>query len=157
MPARQRTWVRAAIAAMLFASAAPKGARAADAIPMPAVVIYPGDTITDGMLIDKLESQAGDGAALVVRQRAQLVGKVARQTLLPGRAIPIASIANPRLVMNGSEVRIVYSEGPLLIATTGIALQDGALGAAIKVRNGDSGRTIVGTVLSDGSIGVGGS
>ncbi len=133
------------------------GARAEEQIPTPTIVIYPGDTILDGMLTDRPASQAGSNMAPVIRQRSQLVGKVARQTLLPGRAIPAASVDNPKLVLNGAEVRIVFAEGALLITTTGIALQDGALGATVKVRNADSGRTVTGTVQSDGSISVRGS
>ena len=85
-----------------------------------------------------------------------VVGKVARLTLLPGHAIPYAGVSNRKLVANGAEVKLVYSEGGLLIVTIGAALQDGSIGDVVRVRNSDSGVTVSGAVQPDGSVKVGG-
>ena len=61
-----------------------------------------------------------------------------------------------KLVANGAEVKLVYVEGGLLIFTTGAALQDGATGDFVKVRNSDSGVTVSGAVQPDGSVRVSG-
>ena len=77
-------------------------------------------------------------------------------TLLPGHAIPYASVSNRKVVVNGSEVKLIYAEGGLLIVTSGAALQDGSIGDVVRVRNSDSGVTVLGAVQPDGSVRVGG-
>jgi flagella basal body P-ring formation protein FlgA len=64
----------------------------------------------------------------------------------------LSAVTNPRLVTNGSEVGLVYSEGGLTITTSGAALQDGGLGDIVKVRNSDSGVTVTGVVQPDGTV-----
>jgi len=142
-----------ALFAALAATAAP--AKADDIlVPAAKVVIYPGDIVGDDALEDVPLSRAGMGGPFAL-SRIDVVGKTARRTLLPGRAIPLAAVDNPRLIRNGAEVTMVYIEGALTITTTGAALQDGALGETVKVRNTDSGVTIHGQVRADGSILVG--
>jgi flagella basal body P-ring formation protein FlgA len=125
------------------------------ALPTPKTVIYPGDVILDDMLADRSADRAS-GIGPFAQTRSQLVGKMARRTLLPGAAIPLAGIDNPRLVANGAEVQLVYAESGLTIVTVGAALQDGAAGDVIKVRNSDSGVTVSGAVQPDGTVRVSG-
>ncbi len=126
-----------------------------DLAPTPRVVIYPGDVIRDDMLADNpLAVRQGPGP--FVEFRALIVGKVARLTLLPGHAIPFSGVSNRKVVSNGAEVKLVYSEGGLLIMTTGAALQDGSIGDIVRVRNSDSGVTVSGAVQPDGTVRVSG-
>jgi flagella basal body P-ring formation protein FlgA len=53
-------------------------------------------------------------------------------------------------------VRIVFQEGGLVITTYAAALQNGRVGDLVRVRNLDSGVTVSGTVLPDGSVRVSG-
>ena len=132
------------------------GAFAQDvAVPTPRIVIYPGDVIHDEMLTD-LPPGTAMGPGPFAQTRSAAVGKMSRRTLLPGAAIPLAALDNPRLVRNGGEVQILYIEGGLTIAASGAALQDGAVGDVIKVRNSDSGVTVTGAVQADGSVRVSG-
>jgi flagellar basal body P-ring formation protein FlgA len=124
--------------------------------PTPRSVIYPGDVIRDDMLADRPEGGVRDGGGPFVEDRALIVGKVARLTLLPGHAIPFAGVSNRKVVANGAEVKLIYAEGDLLIVTTGAALQDGSIGDVVRVRNSDSGVTVSGAVQPDGSVKVGG-
>ena len=64
---------------------------------------------------------ARDSSGPYVEQRSLIVGKVARLTLLPGHAIPFSGVSNRKLVANGAEVKLIYSEGGLFIMTTGAA------------------------------------
>jgi flagellar basal body P-ring formation protein FlgA len=130
-------------------------ALAQDALPTPKVVIYPGDIIRDEMIADS-PSPTVNGQGPFAEARATVVGKMARRTLLPGAAIPISGLEAPRLVSNGHEVQLVYSESGLVIVTTGSALQDGVAGEIIKVRNTDSGVTVSGAVQPDGTVRVSG-
>ena len=145
---------RAAIAAFVVGCAVPAAAQDA-ASPTPKAVIYPGDVIRDDMLADSARA-VRDGAGTVrrVARAHRRQGRAA--TLLPGHAIPFAGVSNRKLVANGAEVKLVYSEGGLVIVTTGAALQDGSIGDIVRVRNSDSGVTVSGAVQPDGTVKVGG-
>ena len=105
-------------AVVVFAAAcAPLAAAQEALVPTPKAVIYPGDLILDGMLAD-VPNPARDGSGPFVDSRSLIVGKVARLTLLPGHAIPFSGVSNRKLVSNGAEVKLVFSEGDLLIMTT---------------------------------------
>jgi flagellar basal body P-ring formation protein FlgA len=123
-------------------------------IPTPKQVIYPGDIIRDGMLMDVAADDIASNDNSIIDNRAALIGKMARRTLLPGRAIGALAVANPKAVSNGAQVKLVYREGGLSIVTTALALEGGAVGDTIKVRNSDSGLTISGTIQPDGSVSV---
>jgi flagella basal body P-ring formation protein FlgA len=143
---------------MLFLlAAAPPGFAEDRTAPTPNQVIYPGDIIRSEMLTDEpVDDIPGLGTA-IVDARSALIGKIARRTLLPGRLISAASVENPRAVSNGAQVKLVYRDGPLMIVTFAMALDNGAVGDTIRVRNADSGTIISGTILPDGTVSVGNS
>jgi len=143
-------------AIVMFATACATLASAQEALaPTPKAVIYPGDLILDEMLAD-VPNAARDGSGPFINSRSLIVGRVARLTLLPGHAIPFSGVSNRKLVSNGAEVKLVFSEGDLIIMTTGAALQDGSIGDIVRVRNNDSGVTVSGAVQPDGSVRVSG-
>ena len=127
---------------------------AAERRPVPSITIYPGDVIADAMITD-MDFPDAVASASYAFNRSMLVGKVARRTLLPGQPIPSNAIGEPKLVTIGAMVRLVYQEDGLTIATYASALQAGAAGDVISVRNVESGITISGVIRSDGSIHVG--
>jgi|HubBroStandDraft_3_1064219.scaffolds.fasta_scaffold71053_3 flagella basal body P-ring formation protein FlgA len=149
-----RSVLKAAIVLFTAAFAAPSLAQET-LVPTPKAVIYPGDIILDEMLAD-VPNPARDGSGPFVNLRSLIVGKAARLTLLPGHAIPFSGVSNRKLVSNGAEVKLVFSEGDLVIMTTGSALQDGSIGDIVRVRNDDSGVTVTGAVQPDGSVQVSG-
>jgi flagella basal body P-ring formation protein FlgA len=119
--------------------------------PSPKAVIYPGDIITEDMLTDApLVAQAYSGPLAMAA--SDIVGMAAARTLLPGQSIPMAGVAPPRVMRAGAAVRMVYLDGGLTITASGSALQDGAVGQLVKVRNDDSGVTVSGRVRGDGSV-----
>ncbi len=136
-------------AALPFAGAAWAGPRA---LPAPARVIYPGERIADAMLADLKDYDEPPPGA--VWDRADLVGKVARRTLLPGQPIVAVAVEEPRLVTTGALVSIFYRQDGLDIAATAQALQNGIAGQVVQARNLDSGMVVTGTVQPDGSIRV---
>jgi flagella basal body P-ring formation protein FlgA len=149
-----RPILQAAIVALAAACTSPCLAQETG-IPTPKAIIYPGDVILDEMLID-VPNVARDGSGPFVDSRSLIVGKVARLTLLPGHAIPFSGVSNRKVVSNGAEVKLIFSEGGLVIMTTGSALQDGSIGDIVRVRNDDSGVTVSGAVQPDGSVQVSG-
>ena len=144
------------LGAFLLAASADPLAAAAERRPVPALTIYPGDIIHENMLTDAEVSDAAASAAFA-SNRTMLLGKVARRTLLPGQAIPTNAVGEPKLVTIGARVRLVYQEDGLIISTYASALQAGAAGDFVSVRNLESGITIGGTIASDGSVHVGAS
>jgi flagella basal body P-ring formation protein FlgA len=106
------------------------------------------------MLTDAPAAALDAPEGIAARQRSSIVGKMAVRTLLPGRAIPLVAVDNPRLVRNGARVTLTYLEGGVAISTIGDALQDGSVGQMVKVRNSDSGVTVSGVVQQDGTIRV---
>lgn len=140
---------------LLLLQAAPHAFADDRTVPAPRQVIYPGDLIRNSMLSDiVIEDDADDQS--IVENRAALIGKVAKRTLLPGQAIPAFAIANPRAVANGAHVTLVYRDGDLTIVTSAQALEPGAIGDIIKVRNDDTGLTVTGRIGADGSVNVSG-
>jgi flagellar basal body P-ring formation protein FlgA len=130
-------------------------ASATERRPVPALTIYPGDVIRDNMLAD---GEFPDSIATVpyALNRAMLVGKVARRTLLPNQPIPATAVGDPKLVLIGARVRLVYQDDGLVISTYASALQAGSAGDFVSVRNLESGVTLGGTIAPDGSVHVGG-
>ena len=123
--------------------------------PSPKAIIYPGDVLREDMLVDApLTASASSGPVALGAE--DVVGLVARRTLLPGQSIPMSALAAPRVVRAGSAVKIVYIDGGLEIVASGSALQDGAVGQRVQVRNDDSGVTISGRVRADGAVQVNG-
>lgn len=116
-------------------------------------VIYPGQTVPGDALRQIVLKRPPRGS--VVRTSDEIVGKVARRTLLPGRLIPEGSVRAPYLVETGSPVTVRFQQGSLTISLTAVPLQSGAVGDMVTMRNMDSGATFKAVVLADGTVMVG--
>ena len=122
---------------------------------IPARVIYPGETIA-GEDLKMARVRKGSRATIAfARQPDQLVGKVARRTLLPGRFVPLTSVREAYLVQRGAPVHVILVDGGLTISVGAISLEPGAAGDVVKVRNTDSGAVFPATVMADGTVRVG--
>jgi flagella basal body P-ring formation protein FlgA len=148
----QRALLAFAIVAVPLATAQADAER----LPVPSVTIYPGDVISQGLLTFGDFAVGTADRMAVVGSPDELIGKVARRTLLPGKLIARNSVSVPTVVQKGTIVAAVFRQGDLTITASVLALQSGALGEVIQVRNIDSGKTIVGAVRADGSVTVGG-
>lgn len=127
-------------------------AEEAKRLPVPATTIYPGDMIKDELLTDRMFAPNMPGAAAFVSERAVVVGRVARRTLLPSQPIPINAVEDQKAVLRGSVVKVVIEDEGLSIATYGSSLQSGGPGAVIQLRNLDTGVIIRGVVQPDGTV-----
>jgi flagella basal body P-ring formation protein FlgA len=121
-------------------------------LPVPVAVIYPGEVIRESMLVERAFGAGAGGS--VAETKSALVGKVARRTLLPDQPIPPIAVDAPKVVSINAPVKIVFDEGGMVIIAYGSALQPGAVGDLIRVRNQDSGLVVTGRVQADGSIRV---
>lgn len=124
-------------------------------VPVPRQTIYPGQLIQAGMIAWRIWRGRRNLSGLVTAEDA-LIGKVARSTLLPNRAIYIAALRDPHAVDKGQMVGLFFKLNGIEIYGKGIVQQSGAVGTYVQVQNVDSGRVISGTVQRDGSVRVGG-
>lgn len=138
-----------------FGGAQARERGAGQAMPVPTITIYPGETIKEGVIETRAFSAHAIGHLPVVEDARVLTGKVARRTLLPGQLIPRNAVEEPRLVERGAPVQVVFSEDGLTIIGAASALEAGSLGERVRARNLDSGITIIGKVQADGSLRVG--
>jgi flagella basal body P-ring formation protein FlgA len=125
-------------------------------LPVPRVTIYPGQVIEQGMLVERAFLSGTAEQAVATSSSGELIGKVARQTLLPGRPVSQAALRQPHAITQGQSALVIFQSGALTITGNAIALQSGATGDMVSVRNTDSGRIIKGTIGSDGAVHVGG-
>ena len=132
-------------------------ARAADELmlPVPTVTIYPGDVIKETMLRLQGYPQTFRARAAVIDAPLAMVGRTARRMLVPGEPVPVNAIDDPRLISRGAPTQMLFEENGLVITTVGSPLQNGGLGELIRVRNADTGRIVLGTVMADGRIRIG--
>ena len=126
----------------------------AKVVPMPRVTVYPNDTITEDMLVDRAYFGEGHGRA-VYTTREGLIGKVSKQTLLPNAPIPVNAVRDPFAIKLGQAAVVIFKSGGLVISGTAIPLQAGSVGEIIALRNTDSNTTIRGVVQADGTVRVG--
>jgi flagella basal body P-ring formation protein FlgA len=73
---------------------------------------------------------------------------------LPGQPIPVNSVEDAWTVSRGATVKVIVEDRGLSIVTYGSAMQSGAAGTLIPVRNTDTGVIIKGIVQPDGTIKV---
>lgn len=129
--------------------------RSATSIPIPTVTILQGDVVTDEHLVDQSVVVSERVLRNYHRSREGVVGKVARQVLPKGHAIPINAVREPYLFKEGERVALVFSVGGLSIEASGVALQPGVAGTVVSVRNIDTGVVVRGTVQANGFVQVG--
>lgn len=84
----------------------------------------------------------------VIMTEEELVGKTPKRTISISRPIRADEVQAPEVVKKGSMVKMTYQTPYMQISTSGEALQDGAMGETIRLRNRDSNTTIYATVTS---------
>ena len=149
---RLRTALASAMIALAGGMAVPAAAQ--DMVLIPTRTIYPGETVTADLLEQVPLRRQLRNPGGVERDLRALDGKVARRTLLPGRMIPTGSVRDAWIVEPGKPVRVLYVQDGLEIALSAVALQAGAAGDMVRLRNVDSGVTFAGIVMADGTVRV---
>ena len=84
----------------------------------------------------------------------EVVGMVSSRTLLPGRTIQVSALRAPFAVKRGTTVRLTFAVGSMIISASGTPLDNASIGDVLRVRNLDSGVTVSGTVMGDGTVQV---
>jgi flagella basal body P-ring formation protein FlgA len=106
-----------------------------------------GELLTDSDLVYKKynTSRIKSNAAINIDD---LIGKMAKISIGANTPINKNDISNAFAVTKKSVVTIVYDNGNITINTTGIALESGAIGDVIKVKNAKSNAIIQAVVES---------
>src|SRR6266567_3255213 len=123
-------------------------------LPVPAVSLRVGELIRDDMIAERAFAPNVLGVAMFIEGRQVLVGRMARRALLPGQPIPTNAVEDPWTIARGAMVKVVVEDSGLSIVTYGAAMQAGAPGALITVRNTDTGVIIRAIVQPDGTVKV---
>lgn len=89
-----------------------------------------------------------------VMEVEELVGKSPVRGLMAGRAIEHDEIQSPPIVLRRAPVQMKYSSEHISISAIGTAMEDGAMGQKIKVRNDDSGIILDARVVERGHVEV---
>ncbi|UIJ72867.1 flagellar basal body P-ring formation chaperone FlgA [Aurantimonas sp. HBX-1] len=141
-----------ALAAMFILSVPVRAFSAELDMPVPTVVVYPGQNVFERGLDRKAYVVKDEKLGLYVADESMLEGRVARRTLLPGRPILLSDLKLADVVSAGAAVTLVYEADGLMITGLGTALQSAPAGELVRVRNADSGVIVSGVVAPDGSV-----
>ncbi|MBO3758368.1 flagellar basal body P-ring formation protein FlgA [Ciceribacter sp. L1K23] len=141
-----------AVAMLLLGSVATATAQVRYAV-VPTAIIYPGEEISPTQ-VEEVEITNPNLAGGYADSMTQVIGMVTKRTLLPGRTIPVSALREPFAVKRGTNLRLTFAIGNMMISAAGSPLQDAAIGDVIKVRNLDSGVIVTGTVMADGTVQV---
>jgi flagella basal body P-ring formation protein FlgA len=88
----------------------------------------------------------------VVGVIAEAVGKETRAALPAGAPVTLAAVASPLLVRRGDLVTVVVETPGMRLSAVGEALEPGAAGAEIRVRNRKSQQELAGQVVERGTV-----
>lgn len=140
--------------AICFWSGAAGAAENANVVVTVNRVIYPGQVVpADAVVETRLRKPLNSGVK-VIRDVEAIVGMVAAKTILPKRLIEPAALREAYAIEAGQPATVYYRDGALVIAMDGLALQSANIGKPVRVRNTQSGRTIAGIVMPDGTVSV---
>lgn len=110
--------------------------------------VHSGEVITaDDVIYDKQSSR--HLRKDTVTDSKDLIGKSPKNVISQGRPIREAEISNPAVLLKGTHITMVYRSRNLEIRTTGEALDSGAKGDVVRIRNLSS-KSIVEGVVENG-------
>ena len=89
-----------------------------------------------------------------VTEAKLLIGQSPRATISSNRPIRQSEVSAPILIKKGEPVQLTYTNPYMSLRTTGIALQDGALGEMIRIKNDKSEKAVSGRVAANGHVEV---
>ena len=126
--------------------------RAVETIELPVLIsaVKKGEIIGEGDL-EWVEWQVRRMPRDAIVDSADLVGLAANRSLRPGAPLRGRDVSEPIVVAKGSAVRLVYRTSMMVLTAGGRALEDGAMGSVIRVRNSQS-KVVVEARVEGGNI-----
>ncbi len=84
------------------------------------------------------------------RDAEQIVGQAPIRTISPNRSVRLAELASPAVVKKNDQVTIQFKNAAMELKTLGEAMEDGAEGEIIRIRNKDSHQPIQARIIAPG-------
>ncbi|MEM7069144.1 MAG: flagellar basal body P-ring formation chaperone FlgA [Pseudomonadota bacterium] len=125
-------------------------------IPVPKNVVYAGQIIDARLLRDRSVPANYLSRVSVFTSASDVVGKIARTTLMPNRPIPTNYIIEPNVVEVNRKTIMRFQSGRLKITAEVIPLNAAKTGDMVRARNISSGVVVYGVANADGSISTAG-
>jgi len=91
---------------------------------------------------------------VAIEDPARLIGKAAKRRVRAETPLSPDNFGEPELVHRGSRVSVVYRNRGLVLQASGLALQDGAMGELVNIRNPRSKRVIQAVVTGPDQVAV---
>jgi flagella basal body P-ring formation protein FlgA len=85
---------------------------------------------------------------------SQVTGRSVKKNLSQGETLPLNLITDAPIIERGKSVAIIVRSGGLVVSAKGEALESGALGEAIKVRNTASKAILTAVVVAEDTVEV---
>jgi flagella basal body P-ring formation protein FlgA len=111
-------------------------------------VFGPSDVSETKLPRDRVASDA-------ITNPQQLIGKAARRILRAGETVRAGDVADPIVVHRGDLVTITLNTASMQLTAQGKAVEDGAMGASIRVTNTQSNRAIDTVVVGPNQVVIG--
>jgi flagellar basal body P-ring formation protein FlgA len=122
--------------------------------PVPRIMIYPKTVIRAEMLEWAQTDSIRDATGEIPLAVDDIVGKSARRTLLPGRAVYARDVGPPIIVKAGANIDLEFDAPGVVVTARGVALEDGGVGSRIRFRNAESGLIAAGVISASGRVNV---
>lgn len=110
-------------------------------VPVPVKRLSPGTVISEGD-IEMIRVKESELSRNMVTDEGQLIGQSAKRTLIAGQPVALGSVEPPVLVQRNGLVTVVLKSGAMLLTAQAKAIEDGAQGEVIRVKNTQSDRVI---------------
>ena len=104
--------------------------------------------------VEVINLRADKATSGLVSLSRELIGMTPKRYLRPGQPVRTADITLPTVISKGESVIISYSAPGINLTAQGRALENGALGHAIRVVNTQTNRTIEATISGPGRVHV---
>lgn len=127
--------VRARLSAMVAVAAAPVAAN---------------EALTDGQVT--IERRDISNIADPITTPEDAVGQMSRRMLRPGDILRSGQLSSPVMVKRGDAVTMIARRDGIEVSTAGEALDAGARGAMVRVRNANSGQVVRMRVAGPGTV-----
>lgn len=120
------------------------------AVVVPAHDIGPGETVRASDLeLREIETRRRpDRMALAPEQ---LVGRIAKAPLTRHHPVMLSDVVLPQVVKRGDKITVRAHFGAMTVTLSGYALEDGAVGDEIRIRNDKSKKTLSAVVIDHGA------
>ncbi len=115
-----------------------------------------GDILTTDMIASEPQDLS-DLRSLYYTETSSVLGKEAKRNFAAGSVIFANQIKQPLAVSRGQRVQILARRGAVQISSQGEALENGAIGDQIRIRNLQSERIVYAWVEGPGRVTTGGS